>query len=335
MYVKKSSIVDPVLTIVIPTFRRSNLLKETLDSCVDIQNEFKGRVEIIVLDNEEESIEGKTETFTLLKQYQDPFISYWVNPTNLGMFGNWNKGIELSSSQWVTILHDDDYVKPGFVGDFLQTIQESDLEAFFFMPELRDERAKRFDILTTINSLKNKLLNQFRTSSLRFFSPINYFFENPHYGTLGVFFKKNNAVEIGMFNAEYYPSSDFKFFLEYAINFGKIGFFESQEKRCVYRLSVNESLKKDVWQGFIDITYKVINEVVDKYFKDGEFKQEILRYNENYKKFLILRMPQRFSGEIKIVDLFKVLLLKAGLFTRQRKISRLYESMNRVQDDVS
>lgn len=41
-------------------------------------------------------------------------IEYHRNAKNLGMAGNWNRGIELARGELVHILHDDDYVAPGF-----------------------------------------------------------------------------------------------------------------------------------------------------------------------------------------------------------------------------
>lgn len=41
-------------------------------------------------------------------------VEYYRNPKNLGMAGNWNRGIELARGELVQILHDDDYVAPEF-----------------------------------------------------------------------------------------------------------------------------------------------------------------------------------------------------------------------------
>lgn len=41
-------------------------------------------------------------------------VEYHRNPKNLGMAGNWNRGIELARGEFVHVLHDDDFVAPEF-----------------------------------------------------------------------------------------------------------------------------------------------------------------------------------------------------------------------------
>lgn len=42
-------------------------------------------------------------------------IKYTRNPARRGLFGNWNACLELCETEWMTILHDDDYLAPNFV----------------------------------------------------------------------------------------------------------------------------------------------------------------------------------------------------------------------------
>jgi hypothetical protein len=41
-------------------------------------------------------------------------ITYTRNPRCRGLFGNWNACLELCETEWITILHDDDYLAPNF-----------------------------------------------------------------------------------------------------------------------------------------------------------------------------------------------------------------------------
>src|SRR5262249_47701629 len=42
-------------------------------------------------------------------------IEYFRNATNRGMFDNWNACLEYCRTPWLSILHDDDELRPNFV----------------------------------------------------------------------------------------------------------------------------------------------------------------------------------------------------------------------------
>jgi hypothetical protein len=44
-----------------------------------------------------------------------PRIKYIRNPQRRGLFGNWNACLECCGTEWLSILHDDDYLAPNFV----------------------------------------------------------------------------------------------------------------------------------------------------------------------------------------------------------------------------
>ena len=91
-------------TIAIPTYKRANLLKEAIESCL-IQKTTTPFA-IIVVDN---NPERECETEQLLREYNPiPNLSYYKNTENVGMTGNWNKLFELAQTDFVVMLHDDD-----------------------------------------------------------------------------------------------------------------------------------------------------------------------------------------------------------------------------------
>jgi glycosyltransferase involved in cell wall biosynthesis len=49
-----------------------------------------------------------------------PKVGYFRSPRRRGIFGNWNACIEHCQTRWLSILHDDDYLKPEFVGAMLE-----------------------------------------------------------------------------------------------------------------------------------------------------------------------------------------------------------------------
>jgi glycosyltransferase involved in cell wall biosynthesis len=93
-----------------------------------------GDVEIVVSDN---SLAPETEQVAneLLERWPGP-TTYVRNVPSVGMVGNFNRCIELSTGRWVQILHDDDYLMPGGL--------EGMLSALDAMPE--DQRVALFGV---------------------------------------------------------------------------------------------------------------------------------------------------------------------------------------------
>ena len=108
---------DYEVSIVIPTYKRSTLLKQALDSALCQEREIN--YNIIVLDN---YAEGDEETDKLMKHYckEHENIVYYRNEINLDIVGNWNRGIELCMGSWMCMLHDDDLLKPEFLVNMMK-----------------------------------------------------------------------------------------------------------------------------------------------------------------------------------------------------------------------
>ena len=101
-----------LISIVIPTYRRSNTLRETLSSIAK-QKRVSFAWEVIVVDNEPS--DSKTETENVIREFQNLDIAYYRHEKNIGVEGNYNRGIELATGTWVAFLHDDDML----VSDYL------------------------------------------------------------------------------------------------------------------------------------------------------------------------------------------------------------------------
>lgn len=100
----------PRVSILIPTFRRPQLLEEAVASA--LQQAGFDDYEVIVLDNDPA---GDAATEAVIRRHLRPGLMYYRNDVNLGMTGNWNRIIELARGEWITLLHDDDWLAPGFL----------------------------------------------------------------------------------------------------------------------------------------------------------------------------------------------------------------------------
>lgn len=105
----------PLVSICIPTYNRAEMVGKAIESALG-QN--YPNIEVLVVDNaSDDAIES------VVASYSDPRLTLHRNPRNLGLFGNFNRCVELSHGDYIHILHSDDYIDSGFTRrcvDFLE-----------------------------------------------------------------------------------------------------------------------------------------------------------------------------------------------------------------------
>mgnify|MGYP000181258943 CR=1 FL=1 len=97
-------------TIAIPTYKRANLLKEAIDSCLAQKTSIP--FVIMVVDN---NPERNCETEQLIQSYKVSNLLYYKNTKNIGASGNWNKLFHLAITDYVVMLHDDDLLYNDYI----------------------------------------------------------------------------------------------------------------------------------------------------------------------------------------------------------------------------
>ncbi|KYC37131.1 family 2 glycosyl transferase [Scytonema hofmannii PCC 7110] len=95
------------VTIAIPTYNRSKLLKISLESA--LAQDYPD-FQVLVLDNA-----SSDDTEAVVRSFEDSRIAYVRNESNIGIFGNWQRTVELNSSPYLSILSDDDVLLPNFI----------------------------------------------------------------------------------------------------------------------------------------------------------------------------------------------------------------------------
>jgi len=107
---------EPLVSICIPTYNRAGMVGKAIESALtqSYQN-----IEVLVVDNaSEDNIESVIAT------YHDSRLKFFKNDRNLGLFGNFNRCVELSKGDYIHILHSDDYIDSHFTQtcvEFLET----------------------------------------------------------------------------------------------------------------------------------------------------------------------------------------------------------------------
>ena len=94
---------NPLVSVVIPTYNRANLLKRAIQSVI---NQTYKNLEIIIVDD------GSTDrTKDIVKTFSDSRIQYIRHPENRGTSAARNTGIKNSKGNFIALLdHDDEYL---------------------------------------------------------------------------------------------------------------------------------------------------------------------------------------------------------------------------------
>ncbi|PKL70331.1 MAG: hypothetical protein CVV30_02940 [Methanomicrobiales archaeon HGW-Methanomicrobiales-1] len=96
----------PLVSICIPTYNRAGMVGKAIDSAL---SQSYPNIEVLVVDNaSDDAIES------VITGYNDSRLHFYKNPKNLGIFGNFNRCVELSHGEYIHILHSDDFIDSNF-----------------------------------------------------------------------------------------------------------------------------------------------------------------------------------------------------------------------------
>lgn len=189
---------EVLVSIVIPTYKRLGLLLQAINSVIDQNNKNVVNYEIIIVDNDPDNI-SNVELQRLVANFNHTNLRYYVNSENIGMMGNWNRGIELAYGKWIIQLHDDDYFLPNFIETVFNDINRfREADAIIHSTLIYD---KRKDAAVNLD-IKDKRV-YYTLNSLHVI--------NGNYHISGALIRKDVVCELGGFNPQMYPISDYDF----------------------------------------------------------------------------------------------------------------------------
>lgn len=99
---------DAALTVAIPFYRGIPYLRAAIES---VRRQTDPRWKLLVLDDHGPEPDAEA----VVREFADPRIAFVRHPANLGMAGNWNRGLDLADTDLVTLLHADDELRPRYV----------------------------------------------------------------------------------------------------------------------------------------------------------------------------------------------------------------------------
>lgn len=250
------------ITIAIPTYKRAALLEEAVDSALFQNNSCN--YEIIIVDNNPERGD-ETEKLVLRKYCQVPNIRYYKNKSNLGMFGNINRLFSLSRTHWLVMLHDDDVLFPDYLFYVKRILDHNKILELLVVGRMvwfqnKGEQMPK----PKVNNKKEKLYRL----------KLGYVFNNQSSSApSGYVFNKDAVLELGGYDAEMYPSSDYVFYSK-LLSREKVYYYTKQ--LMVYRYLNNATFNIDVQKKSL---------IEDYYLR--KYIGNFLRYPEKYIQFII------------------------------------------------
>lgn len=267
------------ITIAIPTFKRDDILKTTIDSVINQKYSNTITYEVIVLDNNPER--GCPTEQMMMECYSDiPNLRYFKHTENIGLFGNWNRCFELAQGNWVALVHDDDFIFDNFI-DTVAPILKSNPHLAILKPKMES---------WVDNGVAYKKRDKFDYSSVmgcRRVKAMDYIFMGNYMSApTGCIFNRNKVIELGGFDPDLFPSADTMFMLFASMKYPVILY---DKILGVQRIGRNETLKVATLEKFIESRYSVISYLIDY------FKLNII-LNQRFKNYMITKFYHEVRG---------------------------------------
>lgn len=250
---------NPLVSIVLPTYKNRRTIFRAIKSAMNQKN--APDYEILIVDNDPK---GNDDFIEDLKKLQSNRIRYYRNKENIGMFGNWNRCVELAKAEEIVFLHSDDMLCDNTLN---------------LLWNLHLKVEKEAAILGDWHTMyEDGHIEYHRTSKIfGFMKPKSYYklgwwslFHGESDTGCGELFNKKVLMRIGGWNPELYPGADKSLCVLY------------QYHSHVYHL--NAPLKflglggfqasSNVAQFFASFNYLIRKAIVDRSMK----KSKLLKY---------------------------------------------------------
>lgn len=225
----------PKYSICIPTFNRSEVVINALNSAINQDNQ---DFEILLVDNHSDENHK-----TFLEEYLDGAslknFTYIRNSHNLGMFKNWDKCIDLANGKYISILSDDDLLAPNFLTNIDCLVERYPNCAYFV-------KKNEFEISQQFFSPRRG--RPFNISNVRRLNGNIFKWFNGIGAPAGFIFPRSVGSSI-RFNAKQYPSSDYDFFIKIS---KALDIYYLNDVLAYVGIGLNDSLNISTINGFVE-----------------------------------------------------------------------------------
>lgn len=263
---------DPLITTVIPTYRRPEMLRRAIRS---VLNQTYAHFQVCVYDN---ASGDKTASVVAEMAKTDDRINYHCHPENIGAFRNFAYGLEKIDTPFFSFLSDDDVLLPEFFETAMQGFKNH-LDAAFFAGSA----------ITMTNKgevLSVPLLHWPREGYYLPSEGLLRMFGGKHPAWTAVIFRKEVKDQIGGFDQDVGPPIDLDFELRIASRFP----FVISKKPCAILVQHDSSFGatadyRFVWPGWLKM---IRNLVQDKRIPSEIRKEAEYQLMNDFKGFLFL-----------------------------------------------
>lgn len=214
-YFKKSYENKPLISIITVVFNGEKYLEETIQSVI---NQTYDNVEYIIIDG------GSSDrTLDIIKKYENK-IDYWISERDNGIYDAMNKGIRVSSGEWVSFLGADDFLKKNAIESYLNALN-GDLKIKYISSKIELINNKK-----QVLSIVGKALE---------WNTFKKYMCVAHVGSLH---HKSLFCKYGLFDISYKIAGDYEFLLRIAKN-NNILFLNKITARMINEGVSNQNIK--------------------------------------------------------------------------------------------
>lgn len=274
------------LSIVIPTYKRSEYLRKTIKSVRKQKGFDKIKCEVLIVSNDSEF--KVDDIIDLLGS--DLFIVY-RNKTNLGMVGNMNRCAKLAHGTYISYVQDDDVLLDNYLEIIVQLIKNGTLNDIdclipnrYYYYDVENiesvygkqayKKEKKKNVIRRMISLgKPTELFQKVTIQDCAKSWFNCYSGGP---TCGMLFKRESLLNTDGFSKEYPYAFDFVFFMDFSEKYNVVLY---NKYLAVYRMTDSASNRPEVQKDFYRSDIHLIEKTINNTEFVAYFKDEIARFS--------------------------------------------------------
>ena len=123
---RANKIMDKKISIITATYNAELVFEDLVNSIIPQKT---NDIEFIVIDGG-----SKDNTLNIMKKYNSN-IDYWISEQDNGIYDAWNKGIRVSTGEWIMFLGADDILHQNTISDYIKVINKNHTPPELFIIE--------------------------------------------------------------------------------------------------------------------------------------------------------------------------------------------------------
>jgi len=302
-----------IFSIIITVYKRKEYIHEAINSVIN-QKGINILYEIIIICDDPDFDLSEFDIYKCNKH-----IFLYCNIKNVGLYNSVNIASQMSRGRYISLLHDDDILYPDYLLNVFSFLKKKGNVKCLIVNRNIIFKNKNISIniffklfiyiiFFPVFLIRILFKNYFKIITLK--EGLTYLLSNVYKApSCGTLFEKDTFIKSGGFNQDYWPVSDFYYFLRF--NKDNPVFFLKKKLSC-YRWLDNLSQNKSIQLSSFEHLAVFFNSIqplnsINKYY--SFFKNEVL-----YSKFLMIDKEYRNEIIKNYTQLNKINYLKWILF---------------------